>query len=219
MKTATITEAKNGLSALIDRVRAGESVHDHGSRPAGRHPRTDRIDSRRVGPARAFAARWVIRSCDVRSPDRPLSGLRLLDRRRQECRRDPPGRTANWPMRFWDSSAIVPLLVGGRRSNVDDHRRVRYRTRRSSSGGQQRSNACPPWPGWTVKRGRRTRSRPQDLSGLMASLEHGNRSSPSPGSARRRPACSGFTRSAPPMRSNSRQPSPPQRISRRRCGS
>lgn len=26
MKTATITEAKNGLSALIDRVRAGESV-------------------------------------------------------------------------------------------------------------------------------------------------------------------------------------------------
>jgi prevent-host-death family protein len=26
VKTATITEAKNGLSALIDRVRAGESV-------------------------------------------------------------------------------------------------------------------------------------------------------------------------------------------------
>lgn len=26
MKTATITEAKNGLSALIDRVRAGETV-------------------------------------------------------------------------------------------------------------------------------------------------------------------------------------------------
>jgi prevent-host-death family protein len=26
MKSATITEAKNGLSALIDRVRAGESV-------------------------------------------------------------------------------------------------------------------------------------------------------------------------------------------------
>lgn len=26
MRTATITEAKNGLSALIDRVRAGESV-------------------------------------------------------------------------------------------------------------------------------------------------------------------------------------------------
>ncbi len=32
MKTTTITEAKNGLSALIDRVRAGESVviTDHG---------------------------------------------------------------------------------------------------------------------------------------------------------------------------------------------
>ena len=26
MKTATITQAKNGLSALIDRVRAGESI-------------------------------------------------------------------------------------------------------------------------------------------------------------------------------------------------
>lgn len=26
MKTATITEAKNGLSALIDRVKAGESI-------------------------------------------------------------------------------------------------------------------------------------------------------------------------------------------------
>ena len=26
MKTTTITEAKNGLSALIDRVRAGESI-------------------------------------------------------------------------------------------------------------------------------------------------------------------------------------------------
>jgi prevent-host-death family protein len=26
MKTATITQAKNGLSALLDRVRAGESV-------------------------------------------------------------------------------------------------------------------------------------------------------------------------------------------------
>jgi prevent-host-death family protein len=26
MKSATITEAKNGLSALIDRVRAGESI-------------------------------------------------------------------------------------------------------------------------------------------------------------------------------------------------
>lgn len=26
MKTASITEAKNGLSALIDRVRAGESI-------------------------------------------------------------------------------------------------------------------------------------------------------------------------------------------------
>ena len=46
MKTATITEAKNGLSALIDRVRAGESVvlTDRGVPVAVLEPVAGRVD-------------------------------------------------------------------------------------------------------------------------------------------------------------------------------
>lgn len=46
MKTATITEAKNGLSALIDRVRAGEQVliTDRGIPVARLEPVTDAVD-------------------------------------------------------------------------------------------------------------------------------------------------------------------------------
>jgi prevent-host-death family protein len=46
MKTATITEAKNGLSALIDRVRAGETVVilDRGVPVARLEPVTPSID-------------------------------------------------------------------------------------------------------------------------------------------------------------------------------
>ena len=46
MKTATITEAKNGLSALIDRVRAGESVviTDRGVPVAVLEPASGRVD-------------------------------------------------------------------------------------------------------------------------------------------------------------------------------
>ena len=46
MKTATITEAKNGLSALIDRVRAGESVviTDRGVPVAVLEPAAGRVD-------------------------------------------------------------------------------------------------------------------------------------------------------------------------------
>jgi prevent-host-death family protein len=46
MKTATITEAKNGLSALIDRVRAGESIliTDRGIPVAVLEPAPKQID-------------------------------------------------------------------------------------------------------------------------------------------------------------------------------
>ena len=46
MKTATITEAKNGLSALIDRVRAGEQVliTDRGIPVARLEPVTNAVD-------------------------------------------------------------------------------------------------------------------------------------------------------------------------------
>ena len=65
MKTATITEAKNGLSALIDQVRAGESILilDRGlpvarlepvaahPAPTGRLRRLERAGAIRVGSA------------------------------------------------------------------------------------------------------------------------------------------------------------------------
>jgi prevent-host-death family protein len=46
MKTASITEAKNGLSALIDRVKAGESVviTDRGIPVAVLEPAPGRVD-------------------------------------------------------------------------------------------------------------------------------------------------------------------------------
>lgn len=47
MRTATITDAKNGLSALIDRVRAGESVLilDRGTPVARLEPVGGRVDA------------------------------------------------------------------------------------------------------------------------------------------------------------------------------
>lgn len=46
MKTASITEAKNGLSALIDRVKAGESVviTDRGVPVAVLEPVSEQVD-------------------------------------------------------------------------------------------------------------------------------------------------------------------------------
>jgi prevent-host-death family protein len=46
MKTATITDAKNGLSALIDRVKAGESVMitDRGTPVARLEPVASNVD-------------------------------------------------------------------------------------------------------------------------------------------------------------------------------
>jgi len=46
MRTATITEAKNGLSALLDRVKAGESIliTDRGTPIARIEPLTTRPD-------------------------------------------------------------------------------------------------------------------------------------------------------------------------------
>ncbi|MBF8290576.1 MAG: Antitoxin [Chloroflexi bacterium] len=46
MKMATITQAKNGLSALIDRVKAGESIviSDRGRAVARLEPVLDRAD-------------------------------------------------------------------------------------------------------------------------------------------------------------------------------
>src|ERR671930_642110 len=90
MKTATITEAKNGLSALIDRVRAGESIM-----------LTDRgVPVARIEP--------VTRLDDVTGRMQRLTRAGVL---RVGQDRGHPGGTPRRAMRFWDTSAIVPLLV------------------------------------------------------------------------------------------------------------
>ena len=92
MKKASISEAKNNLSALIDRVRGGASVLivDRGQPVARLEPVTGDSDERLarlvrrgvVRPARASMAEQVVSS----KPPRPKTGasaLRaLLDERR-----------------------------------------------------------------------------------------------------------------------------------------
>jgi prevent-host-death family protein len=80
MKTASITEAKNGLSALIDRVRAGETIliTDRGIPVARIEPveRSDQPVGRlerlvRAGIARPPSTRMPSRLLDT-PPPRPL---------------------------------------------------------------------------------------------------------------------------------------------------
>jgi prevent-host-death family protein len=87
MKTATITEAKNGLSALIDQVRAGQSVLilDRGvpvarlepiARDPGQPGRLERLE--RAGIVRAPIGPPPIDL--IRRPGPPLAaGASLLD--------------------------------------------------------------------------------------------------------------------------------------------
>jgi prevent-host-death family protein len=73
MRTATITEVKNGLSAIIDRVRAGESIliTDRGLAVARLEPITATPDpSGRLG---RLERAGIIR---VRAADPPLARLR-----------------------------------------------------------------------------------------------------------------------------------------------
>ncbi len=68
MRTATITDAKNGLSALIDRVRAGESVLilDRGVPVA-------RLEPVSSGPSSAGRLERLERAGLLRRATRPLS--------------------------------------------------------------------------------------------------------------------------------------------------
>ena len=94
MKTATITEAKNGLSALIDRVRAGKSVLilDRGTPvarlepvasgpdPAGRLRRLERAGIVRAG--KAPPPLDLIRTPAPRVPEGASAVRAVLDERR-----------------------------------------------------------------------------------------------------------------------------------------
>lgn len=96
MKRASITEAKNNLSALIDRVKAGSSVLivDRGRPVARLEPVTgnDADDAGRlarlvrdgaVRPARGSLQKALFTRKPPRSPENGVSALRaLLDERR-----------------------------------------------------------------------------------------------------------------------------------------
>lgn len=73
MKTATITEVKNGLSAIIDRVRAGESVliTDRGLAVARLEPITTTTDP--TGRLGRLERAGIVRLGKV---DPPLARLR-----------------------------------------------------------------------------------------------------------------------------------------------
>ena len=73
MKTATITEVKNGLSALIDRVRSGESIVilDRGTPVARLQPVADRPDP--TGRLRRLERAGIVR---VGTAPPPLELLR-----------------------------------------------------------------------------------------------------------------------------------------------
>ncbi len=68
MKTATITEAKNGLSSLIDRVRAGDSILilDRGIPVARLEPIAPHPDS--TGRIRRLQRAGLVRSGTARPP-------------------------------------------------------------------------------------------------------------------------------------------------------
>lgn len=85
MKTATITEVKNGLSALIDQVRAGESIliTDRGLAVARLEPVTTRPDP--TGRLRRLERAGIIRMGGAASP---------LDRLRRPAPSLPAGASA-----------------------------------------------------------------------------------------------------------------------------
>jgi prevent-host-death family protein len=85
MKTATITEVKNGLSALIDQVRAGESIliTDRGLAVARLEPVTSMPDP--TGRLRRLERAGIIRIGGAASP---------LDLLRRPAPRLPAGVSA-----------------------------------------------------------------------------------------------------------------------------
>ncbi len=112
MKKASITEAKNNLSALIDSVKGGSSVLivDRG-RPVARlepivglHPDDDGRLGRLVREGIVRPARRCNGENAVHDQAAPgeTGGLR-----RASAPRRPPRQS----MKFWDASAIVPLLM------------------------------------------------------------------------------------------------------------
>jgi prevent-host-death family protein len=93
MRRATITEAKNGLSALIDRVRAGETIliTERGVPVARLEPVTSAADDDEGRLARLERAgvirrgrgdpRWILERAPIpTTPGRPISDYVIEDR-------------------------------------------------------------------------------------------------------------------------------------------
>jgi prevent-host-death family protein len=94
MKTATISETKNSLSSVLDRVKAGETVliTDRGvpvarlepvatsAQPTGRRDRLVRAGLMRAGIGRVPAE--ILEEPTVRTPDGVSSAQAVLDERR-----------------------------------------------------------------------------------------------------------------------------------------
>ena len=114
MKTATVSQTKNSLSALLARVRHGETiVITDRSRPVARLEPIAASES--VGHDEARLLRLERAGVLRRGRGGPL--FRDLEDRSSAARtgrrhpRSHAGREAQRPVRFWDTSALVPLLV------------------------------------------------------------------------------------------------------------
>jgi antitoxin (DNA-binding transcriptional repressor) of toxin-antitoxin stability system len=110
---ASITEAKNRLSALIDGLKGGASVPivDRGRPVARLEPVAGARETDPSGPTVSacsrrhrsaeprFRAAGVVHGSAAVSKGRGVGGQRLA------------GRPPRGPVKFWDASAIVPLPV------------------------------------------------------------------------------------------------------------
>lgn len=94
MKTATVTEAKNGLSALIDQVKAGETITilDRGTPVA-------RLEPVVSDPAQEGRLQRLSRAGIIRMPDHPT-----------------PHGLAHLPQAPGSASSVVAALLEERRT-------------------------------------------------------------------------------------------------------
>src|SRR5262245_56837251 len=146
MKTATITEAKNRLSALIDRVRQGETVviTDRG-RPVARLESV--VTDPSADPAGRLARlerRGLLRRAGARR--RRLQGHFGGGGEGLGCAQPPARGAAVEALRFWDSSAVVPSWSRSLQASVSGGcTRV---TRSSLRGVVPKSSASRRSPEW-----------------------------------------------------------------------